>query len=62
MLFLLLGPELNGYSSSSPPDSPISSPTLHQICQKPSPLCQKPIQVCLLPAASAAAQTLLHFC
>ena len=62
MFFLLLGPELNGYSSSSPPGSPISSPT-HQICQKPSPPCQKTIQVCCyLPAASAAAQTLLHFC
>ena len=61
----LLGPELNGFTSS-PPGSPISSPT-HQICrklgqpslcqkpspcQKPLPKCQKPIQVCcylLLP-------------
>ena len=63
--FSLLGPELNGFTSS-PPGSPISSPT-HQICQKlgqPSPKCQKPspcqkpIQVCycylLLPAASSA--------
>ena len=56
----LLGPELNGYTSS-PPGSPISSPThqmrsspTHEICRKlgqPSS-CQKPIQVCcylLLP-------------
>ena len=63
--FSLLGPELNGFTSS-PPGSTISSPT-HQICrklgqpslcqkpspcQKPLPKCQKPIQVCcclLLP-------------
>ena len=41
----LPGPELNGNSSSSPPGSPITSPS-HQVLGKPSRSCKKPkIQV-----------------